>query len=257
MALLRRVSQLAFLVLTIPFCTLGAEPEGDGPRICVMAPLGIVIGSNTTVSIRGLKLADATEVFFRTPTQSINAKIKEKKTVELPTGLVAKDVGDSLVIAEVAVPSGLVDSQMMVSVVTSAGITRSFAVQLVEAGLFMPEGGANNGFLEAQPIAFGKRVFGTITPDRDVDVFAITGHAKKNLVAEVRAMQVGSLLDGVLTLYDAKGWVLATHDDRANTRDPQLRFTFPVDGTYFLALQDANDRGTAWHGYELRVQEEP
>ncbi len=256
MASFWRVSCSAILFLIIPFHASGAESEGDGPRICVVSPVGIVIGTNTTVSIRGLKLTDATAVVFRTSTGTITAKIKEKKAVDLPTGLVAKDVGDSLVVAQVEVPLNVGATKVMASVVTLSGTTQSFAIQLVEGGLFTAEGGSNNGFLDALPLGFGKKVLGTISPDKDVDVFAITGLAKRKLVAEVRAMQAGSLLDGMLTLYDAKGQVLFTQDDGVNGRDPILRYTFPADGIYYLALQDANDRGTTWHGYELRIQEE-
>ena len=65
----------------------------------------------------------------------------------------------------------------------------------------------------------------------------------------------GSLLDAVLTLFDAHGHILATCDDTADSHDPQLRAELPADGAYFLALNDAHDRGGAWHNYELTVKE--
>ncbi len=231
--------------------------ESSGPRICVIAPLGIAAGTHCALKIRGLKLAGATGVSCQFPGQTLKAVLKEKKTIEVPTGMEAKDVGDSLAVIEVSVPANLAGREVMFSVITPEGTTPPRSVRVVDGALFAAEKEPNDGFRNAQPLAPGKAVHGVIGSDKDVDVFAITGHARNTLVAEVFAARGGSLLDGVLTLYDAKGTVLASSDDSAASRDPQLRFKLPADGTYFLALQDAGDRGTAWHAYELSAREEP
>ncbi len=236
-------------------CQGWAQENGD-PRICVVAPVGIVIGTNSTVTLRGLKLADATQVSIRASGQLLKATIKEKKTVDIPTGLVAKDVGDSLVVVDVVVPPNLVDAKLSISVTTLGGTTPPFSVPLIPAEAFTLEKEPNHGFQTAQQIKFGTRVIGAIQADKDVDVFTVSGHSEKTLVVEVVALREGSLLDGLLTLYDSQGRVLATNDDQGEVRDPLVRFKLPADGTYFLVVQDANDRGTLWHGYELRAREE-
>ena len=235
----------------------GKTGEGTGPRICVMTPLEIAAGTNATLKIRGLKLSGATGVAITATSQSIKAEIREKRTVEVPKGLEAKDVGDSLAEVEIVVPSGLAGGELMISVITPEGKTQPRAVRVVDGGLFVDEKEPNDGFRNAQILSPGKGVHGTIGSDKDVDVYAITGHAKRILVAELVAARAGSLLDAVLTLYDEKGRVLASCDDSGGSRDPQLRFKLPIDGTYFLAIQDASDHGSPWHSYALSAKEEP
>jgi hypothetical protein len=235
----------------------GKAGEGNGPRICVMTPLDLVAGTNSTLKIRGLKLSGATGVTITAASQNIKAEIREKKTVEVSKGLEAKDVGDSLAEIEIVVPSGLAGGELMISLITPEGKTQPRAVRVVDGGLFVDEKEPNDGFRNAQVLPPGKGVHGTIGSDKDVDVYAITGHAKKVLVAELFAARAGSLLDAVLTLYDEKGRVLASCDDSGGSRDPQLRFKLPVDGKYFLAIQDASDHGSPWHAYALSAKEEP
>ena len=124
-----------------------------------------------------------------------------------------------------------------------------------EAATLVEEKEPNGGFAEAQPIELGRTIRGSVKEDKDVDVFQFSGHQKQNVLAEVSASCCGSLLDAVLTLFDARGHILATCDDTPESHDPQLRLALPADGIYFLALNDAHDRGGAWHNYELTVKE--
>jgi len=236
---------------------LGRDGEAAGPSICVMAPLGVPAGTNSTLQIRGLKLTGATRVSVVTSDQIIPASIREKKTAAVPSGLDAKTVGDSLAVVEIEVPPGLAGAELMIRVVTLEGTTQARPLRVMDGNQVMEEKEPNDGFREAQPWPLEKRMSGAIGRDKDVDVFAINGHARKTLVAECLAARGGSLLDGALTLYDEKGRVLTSNDDHSGGRDPQLRFQLPADGKYFLALQDTGDRGTAWHGYELTAREEP
>jgi hypothetical protein len=76
------------------------------------------------------------------------------------------------------------------------------------------------------------------------------------LSAEVLAARTTSLLDPVLTLYGSRSVILGTSDDSAG-RDAQLTVALPADGTYFVTVTDAGDRGSAWHAYQLVVKEAP
>ncbi len=248
---------ISWVVLLAAVPSRGKDRVGDGPHICVIAPQGISAGTNVTLKIRGLKLVDAIGVSFRSDTQPLKATITEHKTADVPAGFEAKEAGDSLVVASVDVLSGITNGELPLSVVTPDGTTEPRAIQMVNAAVFMEEKEPNDGFASAQNFPFGKRLFGSIGSDKDVDVFKISGRAKKTVVVDVVAARAGSLLDGLLTLYDVKGRVLATSDDSSSSRDPQLRFQLPVDGVYFLALQDASDHGTTWHTYEISAKEEP
>ena len=101
-------------------------------------------------------------------------------------------------------------------------------------------------------VEIGQVVRGRIQLDKDVDVFRVKGRAGARWVAEVFAARGGSLLDGVLSTFDARGrWVAA--NDEGVERDPRIECRFPADGDYFVVLLDAHDRGGEWHPYELRL----
>ncbi len=94
--------------------------------------------------------------------------------------------------------------------------------------------------------------------DRDTYQFA----AKKGevLLLNVNARELQSVADAVLTLKDATGKVLQTVDDggrrgRGASRDPELLWTPPADGTYSITLNDValGSRGGPAFYYRLSI----
>ena len=71
------------------------------------------------------------------------------------------------------------------------------------------------------------------------------------------AVRAGSLMDGILMLYNSRSVLLSQQDDSATSRDPEMDFTLPADGTYFLVVNDAHDRGGEWRSYELTLSAKP
>src|SRR5262249_33560362 len=157
-------------------------------------------------------LDTATEVSF-TSTPAIAALIKEKKKADLPNGLEAKDIGDTQVEATLTVPAELGPGTVIFKVVTPAGVTASPDLRVVAKESTVEEKEPNNGFHNAQSLELGKTVRGVIQADKDVDVFQFDGCVGQHLVAEVRASRLGSLLDSVLTLFDAHGNLITSNDD--------------------------------------------
>jgi hypothetical protein len=88
-------------------------------------------------------------------------------------------------------------------------------------------------------------------------VFRFRGAAGQQIAAEIFARRAGSLLDSVLTLYDSRGALLITNDDADKNADSRLTTTVPADGDYLLSVQDAHDRGSPWHAYELSLKIAP
>lgn len=240
-----------FVALLLVPLVLFAEDKKDAPRVVAIAPLEIVPGVNGALRIRGVRLKDASEVRFSD--SAVTAEMKEKKAADIPNGLDAKDVGDTQIEVALTVPADLPPGKIAFVVMTPDGPATGSL--LVRAATLVEEKEPNNGFAESQPIALGSTVRGSVKEDKDVDVCRFDGHAKQIVIAEVAANCCGSLLDAVLTLFDARGHILATCDDVAGSHDPQLRIELPADGAYFLALNDAHDRGGAWHNYELTVKE--
>ncbi len=80
--------------------------------------------------------------------------------------------------------------------------------------------------------------------------------AKKGelLTFEMRARQLGSPLQAVLTITDAAGKELAKAEATATQLDPTLNFTPPVDGTYGVRIAEkVTNRGGPEFAYRLRV----
>lgn len=134
----------------------------------------------------------------------------------------------------------------------------SFAIDTLPECL---EKESNDSPGEAQQIAFPLIVNGRIDKSGDNDVFCFEGRAGSEVVAEVTARRLGSPLDSVLKLTNAIGRPLAINDDQEDKgqglathhADSLLHVTLPADGTYYLHLADAQNKGGAEYGYRLRV----
>lgn len=252
-ALVAGVLLAAMLCPGVGFAQEEKKPM-EAPRITAIAPLEVISGLTTTLHIRGMGLADATALRFA-DAPSLAVELKEKKKADIPNGLDAKKVGDSQVTAEIKVPAELTGEKLRFRVVTPAGETDWKEIRLAEADAIIEEKEPDNGFREAQPVAAGKLLRGSIKEDKDVDVLRFDGQRGKRMFVQVFAARRGSLLDPILTLFDAQGQLLASSDDADESRDAGLVVLLPADGPYYVSVADAHDRGGAWHVYTLEMKE--
>jgi len=93
---------------------------------------------------------------------------------------------------------------------------------------------------------------GRIGSPKDVDVFKFKSDKDQRLICEVNAQRLGSPLDALLTLTDAKGKVLAQNDDTAGM-DARMEFDFAKDQEYRLSIRDLNERGGSKFAYRLSI----
>lgn len=113
----------------------------------------------------------------------------------------------------------------------------------------------------AQTIQPGIIVNGRIDEPGDCDIFKFEGHAGDKIVAEVYARRLMSPLDSALVLSDASGTKLAANDDHEDKAaglvthhaDSMLTTTLPADGTYYLHIADAQEKGGGAYAYRLRI----
>lgn len=104
-------------------------------------------------------------------------------------------------------------------------------------------------------------VNGRIDRAGDVDCFAITAQAGQTLVLDVRARRLGSPLDSILTLLDAKGQSIANNDDAPDNTAPlithhadsRLSHTFRSAGKYVLKIADVQGKGGQEFAYRLQI----
>lgn len=100
----------------------------------------------------------------------------------------------------------------------------------------------------AAPIAFN----GIIQDAGDIDYFAFHAEQGEALQVEAYADRVGSPVDTFVSLLDATGVTLAQNDDWGS-QDSRIEWTAPAAGTYWLAVRDKLDRGSADGVYRIEL----
>ena len=96
---------------------------------------------------------------------------------------------------------------------------------------------------------------GRIDRAGDADHWALVGKKGETWKFDLRASQLGSELDGVLTLLDEKGSTIGAADDSANgVTDCVLTATLPADGIFTLKVEEKiSSRGGTAFAYRVRV----
>ena len=102
------------------------------------------------------------------------------------------------------------------------------------------------------PVVFN----GRISQPGEMDEWSIKLEEKQLVILDLAAARLGSPLDAVLTIHDAKGKQLATNDDRAKDNpDPRLEFTAKTAGVYTLRVRDRfSSRGGPVFAYRLTAE---
>ncbi len=112
----------------------------------------------------------------------------------------------------------------------------------------------NNQPAQANKATLPAMLNGRIGEPGDVDWWRFTAHKGETLRLELRAQQLGSPLQGVLTVCDALGKELAHGETAVGQLDPVIMFTPPADGTYCVSVADRfHTRGGPEYAYRLRV----
>jgi hypothetical protein len=225
-----------------------AEPKL--PKINAIAPFGITPGVATRLTIRGVRIEDATEVRCQEPKSRVKLLTKRKAEAPKEKG---KGGNESRLEVEVTLPADYPNRTVTLTVLTPAGESPA-SLLLVDRSPVVAEKEPNDGFRRAQPIQLPQEVNGSIGAAKDVDLYRFEGKAGQQVAIEVFANRYGSPLDSLLTLYDGKGRILAACDDMSNSSDSRLDVRLPQTGTYYVGVIDANDAGSANHVYRLSVR---
>ncbi|MEO8368547.1 MAG: hypothetical protein ABI806_05060 [Candidatus Solibacter sp.] len=119
----------------------------------------------------------------------------------------------------------------------------------------------NNGFDQAQRIVTPVAIDGRIEKPGDSDYFVFAAKKDEKLVIQVQARRLGSPMDSVITLYDARRNQVAENDDwndplyamLAHNSDSRVFYTIPANGDYYLRLRDIQGKGGEEYAYRLLV----
>ena len=99
-------------------------------------------------------------------------------------------------------------------------------------------------------------VWGVLDPMGDVDSFQFEARAGQSLIFDLGAKTIGSKANGVLTLTDLQGRVLASNND-FDKSDPLLAHTFAQAGRYLITVSDLVLGASQDHFYRLSIGEFP
>ncbi|MDR2705373.1 MAG: PPC domain-containing protein [Planctomycetaceae bacterium] len=122
----------------------------------------------------------------------------------------------------------------------------------------------NNNLKQAEKISLPIIVNGRISENTDLDYFSFEGRKGERVVLDVAARSLNSPLDASIELFDVAGNIVASNDDRADSKglnvglethhaDSYLNVELPADGIYTVRLFNTIRRGGLEFGYRLRI----
>jgi hypothetical protein len=233
------------------------KPEDKQPKLLVAAPLGIVPGAATKLTLRGLRIDEAAEVQATIGDKQIETKLLSKQKSNLGQNPDPKLGGDSHVDIELTLSADAVGAIKFIAV-TPAGASQAYELPVIAANDLQLEKEPNDGFdapgkTQSQPIAIGKTILGCIERGQDVDVYSLESTPGQKLSFEITSRRLGSPLDAALTLFDGRGNLLTAGDDVSDSFDGRIECTSP-GGKLYIVVSDANDQGSSAHGYRLTVR---
>jgi hypothetical protein len=255
-----RIASKLLAVLAIPSIAYFTDPiaaqKKDGknpPRVIVALPLAIELGKTTKLTLRGLRLDTVTGLQVQEP-KSSGRIIGKARKVPVPNQANPDQVGDSEIDIEISVGKETPGNVVPFVVIGPGGESTPHRLIVKDDAPIIVEKEPNDGFKQAQAIAIPCVVEGSIGQAQDVDVFRFEGKKGEKLVFEIQANRFGSPLDGMLTLFDADGRIVATADDSPDSLDPTLKATLQHSGAYFISLIDAHDQGGSIWLYRLAAR---
>ena len=123
---------------------------------------------------------------------------------------------------------------------------------------------AGNSLESAQQIVFPRLVKGRIDQPGDIDIFSFKAEKGMQVVAEIIARRVDSPVDSKIYLLNSSGEVLAWNDDfewpnigiKTHHADSYLSTKIPEEGTYYIKVGEAQNKGGVEYRYNLRIDKE-
>ncbi len=220
----------------------GAVAAPAKPELASLWPRGIQRGVPSRVKLTGKNLLDVREVQFSNP------KLAGKP---LPSeGARAEEIW-----IEITPAADLPRGAYPVSIVTPGGASGSQPLEIDD----LPQLTETSPTVSSPQaaIALPTGFWGTLAARGEVDQVRFDARAGQTIVCELAAKRFGSPLNGVLTLLDPAGAVVARNNDFDGGEDSLLVYHAPAAGQYTLRISDLALNGSAKHFYRLSIGELP
>lgn len=219
--------------------------NAQGPTISLTSPLALKPGQPTDLKLQGAALVGPTQFWTSFPSQAVLAP-------EVPmNGMNAAEC-----VYKVTVPSDVPVGIYGVRVATAGGASPMRLV-VVDDLSSVAQAAGNTVPAGAQVLTLPVAVDGQVGSLAQ-HYFKFTVAAGQFVSFDVLARRIGSALDPMIRLLDAKGRELAYSDDVPGLRqDSRLCYQFKDAGEYLLELRDIRFQGSGNHFFRLRVGDFP
>jgi hypothetical protein len=243
------------------FASLHADTRIIPPQVTKVWPVGIERGTTSTFTIEGRNLSDAKAVIF--DGSGITAKVTKiadvwEKEMGVRIGVdtsapVPKGKKQNATV-EITATNDAAPGLHWFRVETPLGTSNALPFDVgpfhtVEANT-APMGTTSTS---PKPLSLPATLVGTIAVPGQVDRYEFAGTAGEEVVFQVNAASLGSMLESQLILRDEAGKQLAQSGEYLNKADAVLTFKLPQAGKYTLAVTDREKTGNEDHFYRVNA----
>ena len=217
----------------------------QSPTITLTTPLALKPGQATDLKLHGANLVGPTQLW--TSFAATNALAPE---------VAGNGTNAAECVYKVTVPSDVPVGIYGIRVATANG-TSPLRLVVVDDLPSVPQAAGNNAVPGAQALTLPVAIDGQVG-SLSQHYFKFTVAAGQVVTMDVLARRIGSALDPMIRLLDAKGRELAYSDDVPGLRsDSRLCYQFKDAGEYMLELRDIRFQGSGNHFFRLRIGDFP
>jgi len=221
-------------------CALTCTAFAQSPSLTHTSPGALAPGRTVAVTLHGANLVGATNLWTGVGAKVLSAVATNAGAARLQVSLSA------------TAPVGIHAAR-----VASAGGVSAPLLLMVDDLPSVADAGSNTSLTNAQRLAWPVAVDGAAVA-LGYKFYRVTAKAGERVAFEVVAQRLGSKLDPVLRLLDARGRELAFCDDESGLNgDSRFAHTFAAAGDYFLEVRDINYAGGSDHRFRLRIGDFP
>lgn len=232
-----------FWVLACGIClTMSARAGAQEPAVNSTLPGAVIPGTTMTLQLNGGNLAPIKKLWTSFPCES-----------SLAEGIDKNGENPGQVTFKLNIPGDVPCGIHAMRVVTDKGVS-PLRFLLVDDLPSVQSVASNTSFAAAQVLSVPTSVDGAVA-NLSWQFFKFPAQAGQRVAIEVLARRIGSGLDPMIRLLDAKGRELAFNDDTPGlSGDASIVHTFKDAGEYVVELRDIKYGGGA---YRLRIGDFP
>ena len=240
-------------ILALDVSTAAAEAHyyPHSPVIKRIKPHGAQQGTQTDLFVEGINLDADSQLLFSV--EGVSAKVLRAEEIANEPFVTARQQLKVLLTVDKNVPEGL--HGLRIATRYGTGNWIPFEVDRLPQ---VKEVEPNNGVAEPQSISGAVTILGAISAAGQQDHFRFEASAGDEIVARVTADIMGSKLDSVIELLDAKGRLIVQNNNASSRHlDSMLTHRFVSDGDYVLRIADRARGGGEDYFYRLTVGQLP